>query len=138
MKYSHFDSSIVSKDKTTVENILRRLIDDNYTSVMLTEADSGYSILYVNEAFTELTGYSIEEVVGKNPSFLQGPKTDRKVLESLSQTLNAGHTFQGRTVNYRKDGTEFVMEWRILPIRDSDNQTTHFLAVQREGDANKN
>ena len=138
MKYNHFDSSIVSKDKTTVENILRRVIDDNYTSVMLTEADSGYSILYVNGAFTELTGYSIEEVVGKNPSLLQGPKTDRKVLKRLSQTLNAGHTFQGRTVNYRKDGTEFVMEWRILPISDSDNQTTHFLAVQREGDANKN
>ena len=138
MKYSHFDTSLLGKDKTTIENILRKVIDDSYTSVMLTKADSGYTILYVNQAFTELTGYSIEEVVGKNPSFLQGPKTDRKLLKRLGQTLNAGNTFQGRTVNYRKDGTEFVMEWRILPISDSDNQTTHFLAVQREGDAKKN
>jgi PAS domain S-box-containing protein len=138
MKYRHFDSSIVGKDKTIVDNILRTVIDDNYTSVMLTKADSGYTILYVNEAFTELTGYSIEEVIGKGPSFLQGPKTDRKLIEHLNQTLSSGYTFQGRTVNYRKDGSEFIMEWRILPINDSDNQITHFLAVQREGDVNKN
>jgi len=95
MKHSHFNSSLVAKDKTTVENILRTMIDDNYTSVMLTKADSGYTILYVNEAFTELTGYSIDEVVGQGPSFLQGSKTDRKLLKRLSQTLNAGHPFSG-------------------------------------------
>jgi hypothetical protein len=45
MKYRHFDSSIVGKDKTIIDNILRTVVDDNYTSVMITRADSGYTIL---------------------------------------------------------------------------------------------
>ncbi len=118
-------------DPTLIINSLKTALDSNFSSVMLTRADEGYPILYVNPAFTELTGYSYDEVVGKDPGILQGPKTDRKLLGQLRETLKGGNTFHGKTVNYRKDGSEFIMEWKIFPIDNSEKRTTHFLAVQR-------
>lgn len=70
-------------------------------------------------------------VVGKDPGLLQGPKTDQSLLQKLRETLENGNTFHGKTVNYRKDGTEFIMEWKIFPINNSENRTSHFLAIQR-------
>ena len=91
---------------------------------MLTRADEGYPILYVNPAFTELTGYSFDDVAGKDPGILQGPKTDQKLLGELRKKLESGEKFHGKTVNYCKDGSEFIMEWKIFPIIDSEKRTT--------------
>ncbi len=131
MNFNKFNPDMISEDKALIENLLKTIIDNNFSSVMLTKADAGYPIVFVNEAFTELTGYEIDEIVGKTPSFLQGPNTDREVIEQLGEKLDNGKIFHGKTINYRKDGTEFMMEWKILPIYNSNNQTTHFLAVQR-------
>ena len=131
MKNKPFDLSTLGDDRICIENALKIALDSNFSSVMLTRADAGYAILYVNPAFTDLTGYSYDEVIGKDPSLLQGPKSDRKLLEQLRETLDSGNTFHGKTVNYRKNGSEFTMEWKIFPINNSKNQTTHFLAVQR-------
>lgn len=131
MNFNKFNPDMISEDKALIENLLKTIIDNNFSSVMLTKADAGYPIVFVNEAFTELTGYEIDEIVGKTPSFLQGPNTDREIIEQLGEKLDNGKIFHGKTINYRKDGTEFMMEWKILPIYNSNNQTTHFLAVQR-------
>jgi PAS domain S-box-containing protein len=117
-------------DQALLENALKIALDNNISSVMLTRADGGYPIMYVNPAFTKLTGYSYDEVAGKDPGILQGPKTDRKLLEELREKLENGGTFHGKTVNYRKDGSEFIMEWKIFPISNSEKRTTHFLAFQ--------
>jgi PAS domain S-box-containing protein len=132
MKNNNFNSKKIGDDATLIENILRTALDSNFSSVMLTRADDGYPILYVNPAFSDLTGYSYDEVIGKDPGILQGPKTDRKLLGHLRETLEREDTFHGKTVNYRKDGSEFIMEWKIFPISNSEKRTTHFLAVQRE------
>ena len=132
MKNNNFNSKKIGDDATLIENILRTALDSNFSSVMLTRADDGYPILYVNPAFSDLTGYSYDEVIGKDPGILQGPKTDRKLLGHLRETLERESTFHGKTVNYRKDGSEFIMEWKIFPISNSEKRTTHFLAVQRE------
>jgi PAS domain S-box-containing protein len=132
MKNNKFNSKKIGDDATLIENILRTALDSNFSSVMLTRADDGYPILYVNPAFSDLTGYSYDEVIGKDPGILQGPKTDRKLLGHLRETLEREDTFHGKTVNYRKDGSEFIMEWKIFPISNSEKRTTHFLAVQRE------
>lgn len=118
-------------DLKSFENILRTTLDANFSSIMISRAAADWPVVYVNPAFTELTGYASDEVIGKTPSFLQGPKTDPVVIESLRTALAEGHMFHGKTVNYRKDGSEFMMEWKILPIFNSKNQTTHYLAVQR-------
>ena len=130
MSKIYFNLDQLGDDQTLLENALEIALDNNPSSVMLTRADAGYPILYVNPAFTELTGYSFDEVAGKDPGILQGPKTDQKLLERLREKLDSGETFHGKTVNYHKDGSEFIMEWKILPITDSEKRTTHFLAFQ--------
>lgn len=131
MSKIYFNLDQLGDDQTLLENALELALDNNPSSVMLTRADAGYPILYVNPAFTELTGYSFDEVAGKDPGILQGPKTDQKLLERLREKLDSGETFHGKTVNYHKDGSEFIMEWKILPITNSEKRTTHFLAFQK-------
>jgi len=130
MSKIYFNLDQLGDDQTLLENALEIALDNNPSSVMLTRADAGYPILYVNPAFTELTGYSFDEVAGKDPGILQGPKTDQKLLERLREKLDSGETFYGKTVNYHKDGSEFIMEWKIIPITNSEKRTTHFLAFQ--------
>ena len=62
---------------------------------------------------------------------LQGPNTDRKVIERLNTDIARGELFHGRAINYRKDGSEFLMEWKIAPIRDGNGEITHYLAIQK-------
>ena len=130
MSKVNFNLKKLGDDQALLENALKIALDNNISSVMLTRADGGYPIIYVNPAFTKLTGYSYDEVAGKDPGILQGPKTDRKLLEELREKLESGHKFHGKTVNYRKDGSEFIMEWKIFPISNSEKRTTHFLAFQ--------
>lgn len=104
-------------------------------SVIVTDSrldEPGPVIVHVNEVFTRMTGYSAEEVLGRSPRFLQGPDTRRDVLDRLRSRLSSGQAFVGRTVNYRKDGEPFMLEWVISHIRDADHRTTHFLALQRD------
>ena len=131
MSKYYFNLRQLGDDQRLIENTLKIALDCNFASVMVTRADEGYPIIYVNPAFTELTGYDFDEVAGQGPSILQGPKTDRKLLDQLREKLDKGETFYGKTVNYRKDGSEFIMEWKIFPLINSEKRTTHFLAVQR-------
>jgi PAS domain S-box-containing protein len=99
---------------------------------MITLAEPGYPVIYVNPAFCEMTGYSSEELMGKSPAILQGEKSDQGVLAELKQKLDDGDIFHGKTYNYRKDGSEFIMEWKIVPIRGEEGIVSHYLAIQRE------
>lgn len=101
--------------------------------MILTDADldePGPRILWVNAAFEQTTGYRADEVVGRNPRFLQGPATDRAVTSALRRLLEAGEDFEGEAINYRADGSPFVMSWRITALRDEHGVATHYLATQ--------
>ena len=89
-------------------------------------------IVYVNEAFCRMTGYAAEEVVGKTPRILQGPKTDRAELDRLRRCLSRGEPFEGEVINYRKDRSEYVLRWHIVPLRDEAGEITHWLAGQQD------
>jgi PAS domain S-box-containing protein len=109
-------------------------------AVLITSAEldpPGPEILFVNPAFSEMTGYSQEEVLLRTPRILQGPKSDRAMLTKLREALSRGETFSGETVNYRKDGSEYYVEWDITPIRTSGGQISHFLSIQRNVTARK-
>ncbi len=102
-------------------------------AVCITDAQidaPGPRIIYVNPAFERMTGYTAAEVQGRDPRFLQGPATDRRVLQRLRTDLETGRPFQGETINYRKDGTPFTMAWRIAAVRGPDGRPTHFVAAQ--------
>ena len=118
--------------KYIMKRLLEASMEESFNSVVITEAGPGYPIIYVNSAFCELTGYGPHEVTGKSPSILQGPKTDAEVLKRLNQNVADGELFHGRAINYRKDGSEFMMEWKIAPIRNEKDEITHYLAIQRD------
>jgi PAS domain S-box-containing protein len=107
-------------------------MEHSFHGIMITRAEPGYPIVYVNDAFTQMTGYSVEEMIGKSPAILQGPRTDRAVLDRLNQALSEGRLFHGEAINYRKDGSEFVMEWKIVPIKNDKEVTSHYLALQQD------
>jgi PAS domain S-box-containing protein len=119
----------------TFLQLLERSIRNDYDSILITELEleePGPKIVYVNDGFTRMTGYSREEVIGKTPRILQGEKTDRKVLDKLKSRLSDGQPFFGHTVNYRKDGSEFVNQWDIHPLTDRDGNITHWVSYQHD------
>lgn len=100
--------------------------------VITTPAAESYRILYVNPAFSRMTGYQPEEVIGRTPRLLQGPETEPEVLERMHAALVAGQMFQGRATNYRKDGSSYMVEWLITPIKDAAGEITHWVSAQRD------
>jgi len=86
-------------------------------------------VIYCNPAFTAMTGYGLEEVIGHNCRFLQGPGTDRTQVERLRNSLAEMSAVQVVLKNYRKDGSEFWNEVAISPVRDQDGRVTHFIGV---------
>ncbi|NEP08878.1 MAG: PAS domain S-box protein [Symploca sp. SIO2C1] len=89
-------------------------------------------VIYCNPAFEKITGYSREEIIGKNCRFLQGADTDPQTLEQIRQSLSEGKECQVVLKNYRKDGTAFWHELKISPIRDPNGCLTHFISIQTD------
>jgi PAS domain S-box-containing protein len=92
----------------------------------------GPLIEYVNPSFARMTGYESHELIGRTPRILQGPNTDRAVLDRLREALTAGQPFRGEAVNYRKDGTEYVVEWLITPVLEPDGRISRWVSAQRD------
>ena len=137
---------LVLSDVTAQEEYRRRLARDRRLlaealeqadeAVLITEAEPlsepGPRIVYANSAFEEMTGYDRKKIVGKTPRILQGPDTDRKTLDSLRAALEAGESWTGQTVNYRKDGSTYVVEWNVAPVFKEDATISHWVSVQRD------
>ena len=98
--------------------------------IYITDAQS--RICYVNPAFERVTGYTAEEVMGRNPRLLKSGEQSPEVYRQLKQMLAAGKVWTGRFVNRRSDGSRFVVEGSISPIRDTEGQVTHYVAVQHD------
>jgi len=115
--------------------LLSSAVEQSKESILITDAEldlPGPRIVFLNPAFTRMTGYAADEVIGKTPRLLQGPLTDKAVLKRLRQTLEKGEVFEGEAINYRKGGQDFDLEWQIAPIRDSEGVITHYVAIQRD------
>lgn len=95
-------------------------------------------IIYVNDAFVRRTGYSREEVIGKSPRMLQGPKTQRTELDRIRGALAARQPVRAELINYSKTGQEYWLELEIVPIEDEKGALTHFVAIQRDVTKRKN
>jgi PAS domain S-box-containing protein len=115
--------------------VLGHAVHASRASIMVTDAEldfPGPRIVYVNPAFEAMTGYAAADVIGRSPRFLQGPSTARPVLDRLRSQLERGDTFDGEAVNYRADGSPFIMSWRVAPVCDDHDQVTHFVAIQED------
>ena len=115
--------------------LLKTAIGQSNESIIIMTAQldpPGPQIIYVSPAFTEMTGYAPEEAIGKTPHILEGPKTDRSILSQLCKDCMEGNVFHGETINYRKDRSEFHLEWTAGPVRNERGEVTHFAAAQRD------
>jgi PAS domain S-box-containing protein len=122
--------------------LLESVITNTTDAVLITEADQldepGPRIIYVNEAFTKMTGYSAEEVTGKNPRILQGPKSDKLELKRLSEAMHKGQSYEVTTVNYKKSGEEFWINFAVSPVTNDQGRYSHFIAIERDVTDRKN
>jgi len=116
--------------------LLESVITNANDAVLVTEAQStdggGPNIVYVNEAFNKMTGYAVEEVMGKTPRILQGPKTNQKELLRIRKALSKNETIEVEIVNYKKNGEEYWVNFTIVPVADKEGIITHFVAIQRD------
>eukprot|EP00752_Nemacystus_decipiens_P014066 g12502.t1 len=90
-------------------------------------------IMWVNRAFTVLSGYSSDEVIGKRPPDLfPGPDTDQTTIRRIEQNLRQGRAFNETLLKYRKDGSTYWSEIEVQPIRNDLGQVTNFMAIERD------
>ena len=117
------------------EALLEAAFGHLYNAMVITDADfdGGPFIQRCNPAFCAMTGYTEEELIGQSPRILQGPDTDRNVIDELKRKIRAGEFFEGSTVNYRKDGLSYVVQWNISPVRDdADGAIVAYISIQQD------
>ena len=117
--------------------LLESVVVNANDAIVITEAQSLAApehpqIVYVNKAFTDITGYSPAEVIGKTPRILQGEKSDRCILEQIKQSLSRYLPIKTEIINYGKDNREYWVELNIVPIADRKGNYTHYMAVERD------
>jgi len=89
-------------------------------------------IRWVNPAFTEMTGYRGDEVIGQNPRVLKSGMQSREFYRSLWETILRGDVWSGSLVNQRKDGSHYVEEMTVTPVPDPKGGISHFIAVKQD------
>ncbi len=100
------------------------------TGVVL--ADAQRRTVYVNPAFTRLTGYEPPEAIGRSCAFLQGPLTSKPELETMRNALDEGRAYEGELLNYRRDGSTFWNHVSITPVRDETGRVINHVGVLRD------
>jgi PAS domain S-box-containing protein len=115
--------------------ILSQAVEQSPISIVITDIKG--NIEYVNLKFTRLTGYTLTEVLGKNPRILKSGMNSNRIYKQLWETIISGREWQGELHNRKKDGTFYWELASISPIRDSRNNIIHFLAVKEDITAKK-
>ena len=120
----------VNKQRTELK-LLSKIAEDNINSVII--ANEKGEINWVNKSFTKVTGYQLEEVIGKKPgSFLQGPGTDQKTISYVRKQIQSGESFYAEMLNYKKDKKPYWVRIQGQSIRNKHNELTGFFALEED------
>lgn len=111
-------------------NLFFEAVEQSPVAISITDAAA--NILYANQNFERVTGYSCTEVIGKNESILSNKTTPRIVYETLWGRIRQQKPWSGTLVNRRKDGTRYLAELTISPVLNNKGQTTHYLGIHRD------
>lgn len=115
--------------------LLETVIQSANDGIIITKAgldEPSPEIIYVNEAFTHISGYSSDEVIGKSPRFLQNEFTKRETLDALRIALKEGKPFKDELLNVSKTGKNYWLDISIVPIKNVEGVITHFAAIERD------
>jgi PAS domain S-box-containing protein len=131
----HFQD-ITQKRKDEAElRLLQACVERMNDMLLITDATpnqpGGPTVVYVNKAFEQITGYRADEIIGKTPSMLQGPKTQRETLNRINAQLKDWKPVREEVLNYTKQGEEFWLELDISPVADATGWYTHWIAIER-------
>ncbi len=114
----------------------RDIVEEAQDIILVTKAfpldDPGPEIVYVNKAFTALTGYRAEEVLGKNPRLLQADDTDKQTTNEIRAALEQQLPVNTIIKNYHKNGRAYWLDMNIIPLKNRAGEVTHFAAVERD------
>jgi diguanylate cyclase (GGDEF)-like protein/PAS domain S-box-containing protein len=120
---------VIRREK--IEQQLRTLtvaIEQSPASVVITDLDG--VLQYVNPRFTEVTGYSAKEALGKNPRILKSGLNSKETYDQLWSTLIKGEVWHGELINCRKNGDVYWEEVHIAPVKDSAGVKTHYVGIK--------
>jgi len=117
-------------ERTVELTKLTEALEQSPAAVVIT--DKNGIIEYVNTAFCETTGYSAEEAIGQNPRILKSGNLSRAFYQNLWQTILSGKIWKGDFINKKKNGQEYWESASISPIKNENNEITHFVAVKRD------
>jgi PAS domain S-box-containing protein len=121
------------KDDERQLEMKSRALDQADIALTITDAtESGKPLIYVNDAFLRMTGYTRDEVIGSNARFLRGPDTDPERAAAIEQAVENGEQATVDIRNYRNDGSMFWNRVRIRPFRQRGDEVTHFLDIQQD------
>ncbi len=116
--------------------LMESVILNTNDSVLITEAEPisepGPRILFANNAFTKMTGYSLEELIGKTPRILQNEYTDRKELDKLRKALEKWESIEVTLLNSKKNGELFWVNLHITPVANDKGWFTHWISIERD------
>ncbi|WP_280554655.1 PAS domain-containing protein [Halomonas sp. 25-S5] len=113
--------------------LLERIIDASEDGIVVAEQEGDENILiYVNQGFERLTGYSADEILYQDCRFLQNDDCDQPGLDAIRKALKAGRPCREVLRNYRKNGTLFYNELSITPMYDEDDHLTYYIGVQKD------
>jgi len=120
----------------TDPNLLSAVLEAANDAIVITDADERNApfprIVYANEAYLQMSGYELAEVIGQSPRILQGPGTCRATLDRIREKMAAWQPFREEVLNYRRDGTTFWVELNVRPLANENGWFTHWVSVQRD------
>lgn len=134
----------VTKQKEEEQRLklLETVITQTKDAVVITDTDtSGHpipNIIFVNQAFTKMTGYRPKEVIGKSPVMFTGPKSDMAELEKLSAAIKNYKECFIETISYKKNGEEYWVNFSMIPVTNKEGEHSHWISIQRDVTKEKN
>jgi diguanylate cyclase (GGDEF)-like protein/PAS domain S-box-containing protein len=118
----------------TLAAMLELAVDSSTDAISITESVPGQGdrLIYVNNAFCQLTGYTKDELLGKPLEILSGPETDDSEISRLVHTVATGQPYRAELVAYRKGGSKYYHEISYTPFRDKQGDVSHFIGISRD------
>jgi PAS domain S-box-containing protein len=124
-------SFIVKKDSGIIPQVLTSILDECVNGVTLADPDlEDCPIIYANKAFEKLTGYSQEDIIGKNCRFLQGNNREQEARYKIKEAMKNHEVVEVTLQNYKKDGTLFHNHLKVTPLLDNKHRVLYYLGLQ--------